>query len=246
MAETAVARSGVYVARNTISGRVYVGSSVNISQRWRKHKEALRRGKHHSRIFQDSWDKHGDGAFTWEVLEDVHPEQRLLFEREQHWIDALRAYGRDTGLNRRPSSDSFRLGKHSDETKAKMSAAHKGKPKTAEHRANLSAANMGKTLSDETRAALRAAHAASGKAAAFLHKFWAEMTPEAHRALRAKASATKRGVPLRHKRSLTYEQAQEARALKADGWTYDNLTERFGLDRASMFRLIKGITYTVP
>jgi hypothetical protein len=59
-------------------------------------------------------------------------------------------------------------------------------------------------------------------------------------------AAPSAGVPLRHKRSLTYEQAQEARALKADGWTYDNLTERFGLDRASMFRLIKGITYTVP
>jgi group I intron endonuclease len=245
MAESMVARSGVYVARNTVSGRVYVGSSISIYQRWRKHREALRRGKHPSNLFQDSWNKHGEAAFVWEVLEDV-PERERLFEREQHWIDTLKAAGRKTGLNLRPSADSFRFGKHSEETKAKMSAAHKDKPKTAEHRAKIAAAITGRKLSDETRAALRAAHASSGKAAKFIRQFWADMTPEAHRALRAKAAATKRGVPLRDKRSLTYEQAQEARALKASGWTYDRLTEKFGLDRASMFRLIKGLTYTVP
>ena len=48
-------------------------------------------------------------------------------------------------------------GKHSKETKAKMSAAQKDKPKSAEHRASLSAAKKGKTLSAEHRAKLSAA-----------------------------------------------------------------------------------------
>jgi NUMOD3 motif len=51
---------------------------------------------------------------------------------------------------------------HSVETRAKMSAAHRGRPgrpQTAETRAKLSAAHLGKTLSAEHRMKLSTAHA---------------------------------------------------------------------------------------
>ena len=47
--------------------------------------------------------------------------------------------------------------KHSEETKAKMSAAKKGVPKSEETKAKMSAANMGKVHSDETKAKMSAA-----------------------------------------------------------------------------------------
>jgi len=89
---------GIYEIRNIISGRVYVGSSNDITYRFRKHRERLNGGYHSSLRFQASWDKHGPGAFTFTILEVV--EQRSdLHVREQHWIDALDATNPDYGLN---------------------------------------------------------------------------------------------------------------------------------------------------
>lgn len=47
--------------------------------------------------------------------------------------------------------------------RAKLSAALKGRPKTAEHRARLSAALKGRMFSDETRARMSAAKMGQGK-----------------------------------------------------------------------------------
>ena len=38
--------SGIYQITNTVNGRVYVGSAVNISDRWYRHKLHLRNGAH--------------------------------------------------------------------------------------------------------------------------------------------------------------------------------------------------------
>ena len=50
------------------------------------------------------------------------------------------------------------LRKHSPETKAKMSAAHKGIPLTEEHKRKISRAHKGKKLSEETKRKIREAH----------------------------------------------------------------------------------------
>lgn len=47
--------------------------------------------------------------------------------------------------------------KHTPETRAKMSAARRGRPLTAETRAKISATNISRTLSEETRAKMSAA-----------------------------------------------------------------------------------------
>ena len=47
--------------------------------------------------------------------------------------------------------------KHSEETKAKISAAKMGVPKSDETKAKISAAKMGKVHSDETKAKMSAA-----------------------------------------------------------------------------------------
>jgi hypothetical protein len=46
---------------------------------------------------------------------------------------------------------------HSPETRAKISAAHKGKALSPEHRARISAARKGRPCSPETRAKIAAA-----------------------------------------------------------------------------------------
>lgn len=244
MAEPKVALCGVYVARNTVSGRVYVGSSQNIPTRWRKHIESLRRRDHHSLTFQQSWNKHGENAFVWEVLEEVADPAGLI-EREQYWIDTLEACGRETGFNRRARADSNLGMKLSPEACANISAALKGLPKSLEHRAAIAAVRLGSTASDETRANMRAAHAASGKSKEFILAFWSEASAEYREAHGAKISAKNKGRP-NPRRSLTTAQIEQARRLKDIGWTYVELSDHYGLDPASLFEAIKGDNYRIP
>ena len=81
---------GVYCIFNAESGKSYIGSAKNIEYRWRKHREMLRRGKHHSLKLQNSWEKHGETPWHWLVIEEC-PED-LLLEREDHYIVLLNVF----------------------------------------------------------------------------------------------------------------------------------------------------------
>jgi len=58
----------VYIIRNVISGSFYYGSSKNLYDRWRKHRNKLRRNAHPNPHIQSSWNKHGEDAFKFEVV----------------------------------------------------------------------------------------------------------------------------------------------------------------------------------
>lgn len=75
--------SGVYCITNKLSGKQYVGSSVNIPVRVKEHLAG--RG---SRLLAYAIKKYGLDHFDWCVLESCDPAQNFI--REQHWITALR------------------------------------------------------------------------------------------------------------------------------------------------------------
>lgn len=81
-------KSGVYLFFNTVSGKRYVGSSIDIYNRIHEHIHNLKNNKAHNIHFQASWNKHGEDAFIYCVLEFCKPEIR--FEREQYYIDCLK------------------------------------------------------------------------------------------------------------------------------------------------------------
>lgn len=141
---------GIYCIRNAVSGRVYVGSAIALATRLIVHEVALRAGKHHSIRLQRSWAKHGAGAFAFTVLELVEDVAGLL-DREQHWIDRLDAASPKLGFNVLPKAGSPLGTTHTEETRQKISAANKGKPKSAETRARQSAAAKARLASDEAR-----------------------------------------------------------------------------------------------
>lgn len=107
--------SGVYAIRNKVNGKVYVGSSRVISRRWRRHRWHLRNGCHHSILLQRAWDKYGETAFQFEVLEEV--DLGLLLEREQHWLDELHCTDPSRGYNHMPFAGSCGGVKHPDFSK---------------------------------------------------------------------------------------------------------------------------------
>lgn len=76
---------GIYLIRNVVSGKCYIGSSVNIYKRWAAHKDQLRRKIHHSILLQRAWDKYGERAFTFHIMEELTPEpQRLIFVEQTY------------------------------------------------------------------------------------------------------------------------------------------------------------------
>lgn len=161
--------SGVYVIEHVGSGKQYVGSASNIPARWRMHRHMLRNNKHHSTYMQRAWNKYGEDAFLFAVVEKTN----LLLAREQHWIDTLnpvyntcRVAGSTTGciptaahIAKIVAANTGK--KRSPEMCARIGAVHKGKPKSDEHRRKLSASKLGKRLSPEVVA--RIAHANTGK-----------------------------------------------------------------------------------
>lgn len=144
--------SGVYAIRCLVSFKVYVGSSVNVAQRCRKHKRLLRDRRHTSIRLQSAWNKYGSEFFLFELLELV-PDANQLLVREQFWIDELNAFSE--GYNCNPIAGNllgFRFGPMSEEAKRKISLAKKGMPghpHSEAAKAKISAARKGKPLSTE-------------------------------------------------------------------------------------------------
>lgn len=147
--------SRIYEIVNTINGRRYVGSAVNVRIRKNQHFTRLRKGTHHSKYLQRAWDKYGEASFLFRII--VECERKNLLLEEQKEIDRKSEYN----MTRAAGSCVGRV--VSDETRAKMSAAHRGKkrqPRSEEHRRNLSAALKGKPKPDHVMIALQAARSA--------------------------------------------------------------------------------------
>jgi len=142
--------SGVYLIENSNNGKRYIGSSVNMPGRFLDHKKLLRRGRHHSPHLQASWNKYGEGAFRFEVLEEWEPE--FCVSMEQWWINMLRPE-----YNHRSVAQANLGVIPSEETRARISNSKRGKSQTPEHIAKRVAANTGKKRSLESRAAISAA-----------------------------------------------------------------------------------------
>jgi len=89
---------GVYQIRNIKNNKIYIGSSMDIEQRWKMHKNDLRRNKHINYKLQNDWNKYGENSFVFEILEindqATREEISLL---EQKYIDELKPY--ENGYN---------------------------------------------------------------------------------------------------------------------------------------------------
>jgi group I intron endonuclease len=77
---------GVYKITNTVDGKVYIGSTAtDMDTRWTTHRSALRGGKHYNAHLQRAWNKYGESAFTFEVVE-TGADKKDVREKELSWI----------------------------------------------------------------------------------------------------------------------------------------------------------------
>lgn len=122
---------GIYLIKNIISGKVYIGSSLNIKERWKGHRVLLKRNKHHSPHLQAAYNKYGKDVFIFGIIEECNSDN--LQEREQHWLDFYKSYIRKYGYNISKFANSalaakqlFSGKKQSEEHKLKNSLAKRG------------------------------------------------------------------------------------------------------------------------
>ena len=80
--------SGIYIIRNEVTQKCYVGSSKDIKQRWRQHRTSLNRSVHRSTHMQRAWAKYGGSNFSFEVVLNCAPS--MLEWYEQQVIDAVK------------------------------------------------------------------------------------------------------------------------------------------------------------
>lgn len=80
-------KSGIYLIRHIASGRIYLGSSLNMRVRRSQHIKDLNERKHSSPKLQNAWNKYGADAFEFEIVEECSGDD--LFTREQALIDEL-------------------------------------------------------------------------------------------------------------------------------------------------------------
>jgi len=67
------------------TAQAYIGQSKSVKTRLIQHKSNLRAGKHHSPKLQQAWDKHGEQAFLFVVVER-RIDLIFLHAREQFWM----------------------------------------------------------------------------------------------------------------------------------------------------------------
>lgn len=118
---------GVYGIHNLIDRKVYIGSTLDLRNRIRKHHEMLRAGRHQNRYMQNAWNKHGADAFRFKIhetawLPGLDYQLRLV---EQQLLEKFRSTDRRYGYNLSLSTTG-QIGRHSEETRRLISEKKKG------------------------------------------------------------------------------------------------------------------------
>jgi hypothetical protein len=86
---------GIYRLFNKITGRSYIGQSIDIEQRIKNHQHHMKnpkRGKSQKAHFRmsDDYYIHGSDSFDYEILEETTLSK--LYEREEYWMDMFEAH----------------------------------------------------------------------------------------------------------------------------------------------------------
>lgn len=119
---------GIYLIRNIENNKVYVGSTgstMGFQKRWSKHICRLNNNNHANEHLQRSWNRYGEESFEFMIIEEC--KDSILIQREQVWMDYYNSRNKNNGYNLKEAGTH---GKHSEETKKKISLSHRGSKHT--------------------------------------------------------------------------------------------------------------------
>jgi hypothetical protein len=105
---------GVYMIKNTVSGKMLIGSSMNLPGKENSFRFQLELNGFPNKAVQADWNAYGPDAFLFETLETIKsqeiPEEewrKAVSTLEEKWLDKLQPY-EDNGYNVRESQRKHR------------------------------------------------------------------------------------------------------------------------------------------
>lgn len=89
---------GIYMIKNVVDNKCYIGQSSVIENRWYNHIHNLKHNKHHNCRLQEAWNLFGEENFIFEVLQECDDEdERNRLEIE--YTNKYNACNKDFGYN---------------------------------------------------------------------------------------------------------------------------------------------------
>jgi group I intron endonuclease len=205
-----------------------VGSSFNVRKRLGEHANALRRGRHINHKLANCCKSYGIGGMEFAIAQECSTD--LLIETETKWIVALNSYKR--GLNCAPSANGTGR-RASAATRLKIGEKSRGRSPSTETRKLLSIAS--RNQSPESRAAAAAKRKGRPKSREAILKcaIW-------HTGKKRSAEAI-----FNISKSLAKINEEGSRVIFGmitEGFTYNEIAEKFGVSRQTICNLRKGKT----
>jgi len=104
---------GIFQIRNTVSGKVLIGKSLDLPGIINRHRFELQMGGHKNKELQADWNRLGAESFAFEILDELTPRPDCdyaedLAQLETMWLDNLQPFD-DRGYNSRPESRDRKL-----------------------------------------------------------------------------------------------------------------------------------------
>lgn len=111
----------IYKITNTVNGKVYIGKTIHLKDRFNSHINSLKKNKHCNNHLQAAWNKYGESAFVFEVIEEFNPEMNFdLDNLERYWIEQYNSMNSSKGYNKTPGGDGTSGYKWTEEQKLKL------------------------------------------------------------------------------------------------------------------------------
>jgi hypothetical protein len=106
---------GVFLIRNMVNEKVFVGVSLDLAGIINRHKFQLTMGGHPNTRLQGEWNEYGSESFAFEILDQLNPQDKpdvdyredLAF-LEDLWLEKLQPYD-ERGYNERKLGREERL-----------------------------------------------------------------------------------------------------------------------------------------
>jgi group I intron endonuclease len=133
----------IYLITNVINNKIYVGQTwQSLDKRW-----LSGHGYRESTYFNSAIQKYGADSFKYEILALCSNQDNANY-LEDYYMELYNSRDKNIGYNLKEGGSH---GKHSEETKQKISIAHTGKFVSEETKQKLREINTGKTLSEDVR-----------------------------------------------------------------------------------------------
>jgi group I intron endonuclease len=137
--------SGIYKIQSKIKPkRIYIGSAINIKNRWHSHKSDLRLNKHGNKRLQNHYNKYGEKDLQFSIIIGCLKES--LIENEQFFMDCYNPFFNICRIAGSPLGT-----KRSDEVKEKMRQKNLGRKYPFKRRSDNSFINTYYNISKEER-----------------------------------------------------------------------------------------------